>query len=184
MAVGAITAAAAFSGGTPAIAAKAKASHMPRGARPTKVLRRQAENRINHRRPMEVYDGTLTFPRRLQDPVTHRWTTVMTNILNPLVVFRGNPKAETPRDPVASGDYDLGSVTDKMGHAVVNLFHYDPRTMTLTPASKAPNVVEGILEEGQGSSFELTDPEGQGTPILLDPSGNPERVAYEYTPQK
>lgn len=110
----------------------------------------------------------------------------MANIDHPLVVFRGNPKAETPRDPVWSGDYAFGSVVDKLGHAVVDLVNYDPNTMTLTPDTKPPYITDGILEGGKGSlEFnQLTDPEGHGNPILLDPDGHPELVAYEYTPKK
>lgn len=149
-------------------------------------LRARTERRIRRHQPVEIYKGTLGFTQRQQDPITKHWSTVYFQIDNPLVIFRGTPKAETPRDPVTSGDYAFGSVVDKMGQPVVNLLDYNPKTITLVPGTKPPYVTDGILEGGKGSlEFnQLTDPEGQGIPILLDPDGHPELVAYQYTPNK
>src|SRR5512146_1739031 len=77
-------------------------------------LRTRTERRIRRHQPVEVYKGTLGFTQRQQDPITKQWVTAYYQIDNPLVVFRGNPKAETPRDPLTSGDYAFGSVVDKM----------------------------------------------------------------------
>jgi hypothetical protein len=184
LAVGAISMAAVLGGGDSAQANKeATVSNAYLPMQPMSALRKQTEQLANHHQPIEVYNGTLSFHERRQDPRTKRWQNVPVNIAHPLVVYRGDLKAESHRDPPWSGDYDLGSVTNKMGHAVVNLMRYNP-TMTFTPDVRKPRVIEGILGGGPGS-LEFNQLSGErGTPTLLDPDGHPELVAYEYTPNK
>lgn len=176
LAVGALSLVAALSPGSAEAAAHKKPHHERFSAQ--SVLRARTERRIKHHQPVELYRGTLTIKERQQNPNTKRWSVVESYVANPLVIFRGAPKAETPRDPVTSGDYDLATVEDKMGQPVVDIKTYDHKTMSLTP-SEGAGVIEATLGGGEGSLEFNRAFDAQGNQ-LVNQFGAPELVGYAY----
>ena len=176
LAVGAMSLVAALAP-TTAEAAKHKSHH--ERFHTSAALRARIEKRIKQHQPVEFYQGTLTVRQRQQNPYTKRWSTVESYVANPLVIFRGVPKAETPADPVTSGDYDLGTVLDKMGQPVVNVVQWNPKNMSLTPAA-GNGVAEATLGGGAGSLEFNRGIDDQGNQFI-NQFGAAELIGYPYT---
>ena len=184
----------------------AEASHNKRlkTHTPTRLLEKQSQRKLLAHYPLMSAYATLRYRKRMQPggvnagpsnsggkPFDDDSQKEIRQVNDPIVVFRGKPEEMNKHGDIFNGDYAWGSVDLSSGVPVVKL-HILSETTTVTPKDENGIYLRNATLEREPGTYntrldwnrDQTEYDPVFNAPFIDPAGNPERVAFEYTPKK